>query len=476
MGAAAGLSYSRRPLPALPVTMPDIRSSCRLARHPVAGIALAALASTATGAPVRQTHVLLSNLSDRYACAWAGLPDAASLFRTGSKPLVVEAVELDWAWRQAGVPGGYNRVGIFANDPATARPAAMRIGNWLEASAPTVGMGVMAYSGDAIALRPFTDYWLVADIVDGSPLKCTESGEYTVSPHAGDLQLLRRIGKGDADSAAWPYANATATLFYALIGTVHSPLYSNGELDSGPLSDGGLAAPEGTHWSEVQSDAGNTAEANAVAGFAASGGSHRLADDFVVPADVDWTLTGVEVPSFLVGLVPLPAAFVGATLEIWKGRPGDAGSIRLCGDTTTNVLTDSTDAGLYRIANTAVPSPNAPALTRRIWRNTLSIPAACAGEGFFEGGATYWISWDTRDSAGTLHFAPGKVVRGARGRPGDNARLFTVATGEWHDVADGGIPETAPDVPQDVPFQLLGTESRRNRIFTDGFERAPEPA
>lgn len=248
-------------------------------------------------------------------------------------------------------------------------------------------------------------------------------------------------------------------------------VYTNGTLSTGPTAENSAAAPAGTNWSEVQHDAGNTTEANTNGGYSNYGGSFRLADDFTVPSGTNWTLTGVNIFDYKTGSAATPSPFVSATLEIWNGRPGDVGAALLCGDASTNVLAGSTDVSLFRIFNSAVPPPgSAPGTTRRIWRNQLTMPAACAGTDFFTAGSTYWLVWDSTDSSGTAHFAPSNTIVGARSRATDNARQFVASSSSWTDVLDLGTPAAAPDVPQDFPFQLLGTASVPDRIFANGFE------
>lgn len=249
-------------------------------------------------------------------------------------------------------------------------------------------------------------------------------------------------------------------------------IYVNGTLSSGPTSDSGVAAPTGANWSEIQHPTGNTAEANTSNGSSSYGGSFRLADDFTVPANESWTLTHINVFDYKTGAAATPSPFVSGTLQIWNGRPGDAGAAVLCGDTTTNVLASSTDASLFRLFNSVAPPPgSAVGTTRRIWRNQLTVPAACAGTDFFTSGTTYWFSWDTTDSSNTAHFAPTEVILGSRQNPNGNARQLTVSSGTWTDVIDTGNPDAAPDWPQDFPFTLEGTiTSNNDLIFEDDFE------
>ena len=119
------------------------------------------------------------------------------------------------------------------------------------------------------------------------------------------------------------------------------------------------------------------------------------------------------------------------------------------------MLVSSTDATFYRIFNTVVPPPGTtPGTTRKIWKNELSIPAGCAGVGFFQPG-TYWIDWNTSINGTSAHFAPPATVVGVRGLAGWNA-MQRIAGPTWQAVIDAGNPGTAPDVPMDFPFELNG--------------------
>ncbi len=239
-------------------------------------------------------------------------------------------------------------------------------------------------------------------------------------------------------------------------GSASAQIYINAPLDTGPTSNSGVAAPAGTTWSECQNDAGNFTESNTLSGVSCSVTTtvFRCADDFVVPAGPNaWTVDAVIVYAYQTGFAGGTSPITGGTLRIWNQPPNPALTGLLCGDETTNVLASSTDATMYRLFNSSVPPPGTtPGTTRHIWRNELTVPAGCAGTGFFVPG-TYWIDWNT--SIGTsAHFAPPATVVGVRGLAGWNAMQFT-ATG-WGAVIDAGNPATAPDVPLDFPFELTG--------------------
>jgi hypothetical protein len=172
-----------------------------------------------------------------------------------------------------------------------------------------------------------------------------------------------------------------------------------------------------------------------------------------VPAGQTWTVDQVAVFAYQTSFAGTTSPITAGTLQIWNGRPGDAGAAVIFGDTTTNRLATSTDSLLWRIFNSAVPAPGtAPATNRRIWDNRLTVaPAQVLAAG------TYWVDWQTQIGTTTAHFAPTVTIPGIRGRMGDNARQFTGAA--WTDVIDLGNPSTAPDFPQDFPFKLVGSIS-----------------
>ncbi len=230
------------------------------------------------------------------------------------------------------------------------------------------------------------------------------------------------------------------------VSTAPTCVFNNGGLNPQAVAENGTAAPTGFFWSEVQHDAGNTTVSNTNGGIAATQGTFRLTDNFTVPAG-GCTLNTVTFFAYQTGAAATPSPFAGYTLQIWNGRPGDAGATVIFGDTTTNRLASSVDSTWFRIFNSVVPTATAPGTTRKLWRNTLNVGTTLAA-------GTYWLDWASTATNGAAHFQPTKTIPGSRGAAGDNARQLTVATGVWADVTDGGNPATTPVVPQDFPFYL----------------------
>ena len=240
--------------------------------------------------------------------------------------------------------------------------------------------------------------------------------------------------------------------------------FGNGTLNPQLMTESGVVGTAG-FWSEIQHNTGNTTVSNASSGFGAIQGGNRLADNFTLAQPC--TINSVSFYGYLTGGGATPSPFTAYTLQIWNGRPGDAGSIVIFGDATTNRLASSVDTGSFRIFNTVVPPPgSSQGTTRRIWRNTVTVATLLQA-------GTYWLDWASTVTGGANHFHPAKTIPGTRGATGDNARQFDVGTAVWSDVLDAGSPATPPSVPQDFPFDIngvgTGTVTVSGRVFaSDG--------
>ncbi|HLP82925.1 MAG TPA: hypothetical protein VK157_01120 [Phycisphaerales bacterium] len=249
----------------------------------------------------------------------------------------------------------------------------------------------------------------------------------------------------------------TATVFAA--GSADAQIFSNGSADpTTPAlalvnqTGNNTPAPGASQWSEV---AGASAMVgNALAGVAChldatdTTGGVRLADDFTVPAGQRWTLSSVQLFAYQPGANG--SAVSAATLRIWSGQPGTAGSSVVFGDATTNRLTSSTATSAYRVFTTTVgPAIMSPDTSRRIFSVTISADAT------LEPG-TYWLDWQlTASTANAPIFAVPVTVTGVRSLTSWNALQF--ADGAWRSVLDTGKPEGTTDAPQDIAFVLAGS-------------------
>src|SRR5262245_55529827 len=98
-------------------------------------------------------------------------------------------------------------------------------------------------------------------------------------------------------------------------------LHSNGTLSTGAFTESGVPAPAGTTWSEMQHDAGNLTEANALVGATEAQGDHRMADDITIPPGEAWTITSIDLYGFAANFPGPPSPFGGYTMQIWDGIP-----------------------------------------------------------------------------------------------------------------------------------------------------------
>lgn len=234
-------------------------------------------------------------------------------------------------------------------------------------------------------------------------------------------------------------------------------IYSNGALSTGATSVSGVAAPTGYTWSEMQTATGNNAVANTSLGFScfyntAASTNNRLADDFLVPAGQTFNITSFDFFCYQTNYAGTAVPIDGLRIQIWNGDPQLGTSTLVAGDMTTNVYNaaNSSDALMYRIANSLYPTATAPGTARKVWKIrgniTASLPAG-----------TYWVVYQAHSTDNLGFFAPPVTAVGSRGLAGWNAKQYSVPTTTWTPITDGGNPATTPVVPQDMPFNINGT-------------------
>lgn len=234
-------------------------------------------------------------------------------------------------------------------------------------------------------------------------------------------------------------------------------VYDNGPFRTGSVARNGTSnAPAGTEWSEASWNFGETAASNTLAGVGCQAigvaTSNRCADDFSVPVGQTWTINQVIIYVYQTGFAGATSPVIGANVQIWNGRPGDAGATVIAGSTSNNLAT-SVDSSTFRIFNSGPPGNTATGTTRRIWETRINVvsPAVLTA-------GTYWVDFQV-DAGAAGNFTPNTTISGIRGVPGWNARQFIgppTNTG-WADSVDAGNPATALDVLNDFPFKLEGS-------------------
>jgi hypothetical protein len=198
-------------------------------------------------------------------------------------------------------------------------------------------------------------------------------------------------------------------------------IYSNGPLSTGATLHNGAAAPAWYQWSELQNG-------NSTLGFNAQ----RYADNVTLTGTTQ--LQSIDVFAYVSGAGTTVSPFTSATVQIWQGRPGDAGAAVVFGNTVTNRLASSTAGTIYRALW------ETPETTRIVWSVRINA-ATTLGPG------TYWIDWSLNTG-----LAPAVTIAGQMGKSGADARIFQTAVGFWRDADDG-----SSGVQQDFPFVLNGT-------------------
>jgi serine protease len=224
-------------------------------------------------------------------------------------------------------------------------------------------------------------------------------------------------------------------------------IYQNGQLSTGAVSNSGVSAPAGTLWSELQNEVNN--QRNVILGFSCHWGTianYKLADDFTVTAGETWDVKKISVYAMADASATL-SPFDALRLQIWKGKPSDAGSTLIYGDLLTNVLSASIDSLRYVIASSSLPSINpSPATNLKVWKLTANINTKL-------GAGTYWLLWQVHTASGREAYTPPIKVKGSRGLAGWNAIVYN-ASNVWQNVFDTGAPSLLPAVPQDLPFEV----------------------
>ena len=239
-------------------------------------------------------------------------------------------------------------------------------------------------------------------------------------------------------------------------------IYTNGPLSTGATSYSAVTAPSGYTWSECQNDTGNTTESNANAGFSGVYTSsltinNQLADDFTVPVGAVWNIGSFEFFAYQTGSTATSVPFDQLRIQLFNGDPAAGGTV-IAGDMTTNVLdvTNSVEAMTYRIFNSTTPAPAVNVgTTRKIWKLVGNLPISLSA-------GTYWVVYQIHATNDMSAFLPPVTLTGTRTIAGWNAKQNISGATGWADLIDSGTPATAPDVNQDMAFNINGNQLPSN--------------
>jgi hypothetical protein len=227
-----------------------------------------------------------------------------------------------------------------------------------------------------------------------------------------------------ADSTSRPSTTPTPPTTYGL-PTDAAFVYTNGPYVTGIGNGIG-----GANTSSIESGFGTFGYGVQLA----SGVDNRIADDFVVPAGKNWTLTKLHWLTYQTN-APTTGSITAINVRIWNTTPTTGGSP--IWSSAANVMLSQTWTGVYRV--TAPPGDSARAI--------IDVQASLAGAPVL-GPGTYWIDAQLAGSASfSGPWAPPTVPHLAT----DNGRQSI--TGTWAAVAD-----TLNLLPQDFPFALEGDD------------------
>lgn len=210
-------------------------------------------------------------------------------------------------------------------------------------------------------------------------------------------------------------------------GSVFAQPYVNGNLSTGATSSNGTAAPAGYTWSEVQ-------VGNVNAGLSASiAGGYALADNFTINCG-SWNVTKFTFYAYSTGYAGATSPFTDARVQVFNTDPSVGAPAPIWGDLTTNRLSASSSASMYRIFNAT------PGTTREIWKIEVNVTGLNLTSG------NYWVEWQV-GTALASNFCPPSTVVGSTTQPGNNAKQHTLAGNTWAAALDGTNA-------QDMPFRI----------------------
>ena len=219
--------------------------------------------------------------------------------------------------------------------------------------------------------------------------------------------------------------------------------FVNGNLGTGTTSLSGVTAPAGTQWHEMQG--ANNTEANVSIAFDNSPilGSSRVADNFTVPAGVQW---GINKMTFYAVVLPPPpgtSPITAVRVVIRNASPVGASTV-IYGDLTTNRLSATSFANIYTIPSSVVGGGTPPNQNFVVWKVEAAVSVNLAP-------GSYWVEWQTVGGAGQRVFALMSQPIGARSLPGYNG-VNTFNNAPWVATLDAGNPASLPNLPVDYCF------------------------
>ena len=232
-------------------------------------------------------------------------------------------------------------------------------------------------------------------------------------------------------------------------------VYQNAPISTGEKAEDGTLAPAGWTWSELQHNTGDFTSSNNILAFTGSYTptfSYSVADNFTVPVGEEWSITGFNAYVLLVGYTGTTSPIDALRVKIYDGPPNLPGSKVVYGDLTTNRYTKGYSALMYRIGNTVAPSRRPPVFDYPLWKveGTLSVVLPAGN---------YWVEYQTHGVGDLVNYFAPSTPAGTRGEEDYNGKQHDITKNKWTDLVDPGNPDAAPDYIQDMPFEIVYTNT-----------------
>lgn len=157
-----------------------------------------------------------------------------------------------------------------------------------------------------------------------------------------------------------------------------------------------------------------------------------VADDFTVTGG-GWDVSRFRFFAYQTGS-STASTMTGLYLQLWDAQPGTAGASVVWGDMTTNRLTGTDFAGIYRVVDNDFGSVARPVMYLDAVLGSLSLAPGA-----------YWVNWAATGSLGSGPWAPPISYANSVAATG-NAMQF--GTSGWVNLIDGA--------PKGLPFQVYG--------------------
>jgi hypothetical protein len=159
---------------------------------------------------------------------------------------------------------------------------------------------------------------------------------------------------------------------------------------------------------------------------------YRVADEFTVPAGDEWQIDTFTFFAYQTGSTTT-STITGVYVQIWNGQP-NAGGTLIWGDMTTNRLSSTSWANIYRVSETASGNTQRPVMANIATIGTSLTPG------------TYWIDWSVDGTLSSGPWVPPITITGQTST--GNSLQYTTA---WAALLDSGT-----STPQGLPFIVDG--------------------